>query len=59
MSRGGSSDTSLEPAGRAAQNAIFPTGPALSKPEIYGFQFCISYTWREIDRYHDFIEQLP
>jgi len=42
--RMGSSNTSLEPARRAEENAFYRTSLALSKPEISGFQFCIRYT---------------
>jgi len=40
----GSSNTSLEPARRAEENAFYRTSLALSEPEISGFQFCIRYT---------------
>ena len=45
----GSSNTSLEPARRAENNAFYRTSLALSKPEISGFQFCIRYTLNAVD----------
>ena len=44
----GSSNTSLEPARRAEENAFYRTSLALSKPEILGFQFCIRYTLKAV-----------
>jgi len=47
--RRGSSNTSLEPARRAEENAFYRTSLALSKPKILGFQFCIRYTLKAVD----------
>jgi len=46
--RMGSSNTSLEPARRAEENAFYRTSLALSNPEISGFQFCIRYTLKAV-----------
>ena len=46
--RRGSSNTSLEPAHRAEENAFYRTSLALSNTEISGFQFCIRYTLKAV-----------